>query len=140
MCFFHNLLQPLPRLHRCKRSSKRSTQCKCTVTPIGRSFFVHPIAAECWRGRGGKLSKKNTILNEHPVAPRLLIIVVSMFPRELISPSASLYEFPTAIHSEEGKDNIQQVDCVCACVCEREKEREREREREIIKGCRIVTV
>ena len=59
-----------------------------------------------------------------------LIIVVSMFPRELISPSASLYEFPTAIHSEEGKDNIQQVDCVCACVCEREKERERERKRD----------
>ena len=30
-------------------------------------------AAECWRGRGGKLSRileKNKIFNEHPVAPR----------------------------------------------------------------------
>ena len=49
-----NSLQPLPRLHRCKRPSKLSTQCECTVTPIG-CFFVQPIAAECWRGRGGKL-------------------------------------------------------------------------------------
>ena len=33
-------------------------------------FFLQPIAAECWRERGGKLSRileKNTIFNEHPV-------------------------------------------------------------------------
>ena len=43
--FFHNSLQPLPRQHRC---SKLSTQCQCTVTPIGwYFFFVQPIAAEC---------------------------------------------------------------------------------------------
>ena len=59
--FFHNSLQPLPRLHRCKRPSKLSTQCECTVTPIGWYFFVQPIAAEFWRGRGGKLSKKHNI-------------------------------------------------------------------------------
>ena len=33
--FFHNSLQPLPRLHRCKRPTKLSTQFECTVTPIG---------------------------------------------------------------------------------------------------------
>ena len=33
--FFHNSLQPLPRQHRCKRLSKLSAQCECTVTPIG---------------------------------------------------------------------------------------------------------
>ena len=33
--FFHISLQPLPRLHRCKRHSKPSMQCECTVTPIG---------------------------------------------------------------------------------------------------------
>ena len=34
--FFHNSLQPLPRLHCCKRPSKQlSTQCECTVSPIG---------------------------------------------------------------------------------------------------------
>ena len=55
--FFHNSLQPLPRLHRCKSSSKLSTQSKCTVTPIDWQFFVQPIAVECWRGRGGKLSR-----------------------------------------------------------------------------------
>ena len=35
LCFFHNLLQTLLRLYRCKRPSKLSTQCECTVTPIG---------------------------------------------------------------------------------------------------------
>ena len=53
--FFHNSLQPLLHLHRCKRPSKLSTQCECTVTPIGWEFFVQPIEAECWWGRGGKL-------------------------------------------------------------------------------------
>ena len=57
LCFLHNSLQPLPCLHRCKRSLKLSTQCECTVTPIGWNFFVQPIAVECWRGRGGKLSR-----------------------------------------------------------------------------------
>ena len=33
--FFQNSLLPLPRLHRCKRPSKLSTKCECTVTPIG---------------------------------------------------------------------------------------------------------
>ena len=69
--FFHNSLQPLLRLHRCKRPSKLSTRCECTVTPIGWIFFAQTIAAECWRGRGGILSrileKLHTIFNEHPV-------------------------------------------------------------------------
>ena len=63
--FFHNPLQPLPRLHRCKKPSKLSTQCECTVIPIGRLFYVQPIAAECWRGNS---RKKNTIFIEHPVS------------------------------------------------------------------------
>ena len=33
--FFHNSLQPLPRLHRCKKPSKLSTLCECTVASIG---------------------------------------------------------------------------------------------------------
>ena len=33
LCFFHNSLQPLPRLHRCKRPSKLSTKSECTVIP-----------------------------------------------------------------------------------------------------------
>ena len=62
----YNSLQPLPRLHHCKRLSKLSTQCECTVTPIGLLFFVQPIAAKCcWRGWGGKhssiLGKKHNI-------------------------------------------------------------------------------
>ena len=47
--FFHNSLQPLPRLHRCKRPSQLSTQCECKV--------VQPIAAKFWRWRGRKLSR-----------------------------------------------------------------------------------
>ena len=41
-----------PCPHRCTRPSKLLMQCECTVT-----FFVQPIAAECWRGRAGKLSR-----------------------------------------------------------------------------------
>ena len=44
--FFHNSLQPLPGLHRCKRPSKHS---------YWMVFFVQPITAKCWCGRGGKL-------------------------------------------------------------------------------------
>ena len=39
--FFHISLQPHPRLHRCKRSSKLSTQFECTVTPIGWLFLCN---------------------------------------------------------------------------------------------------
>ena len=35
LCFFTIHCNPVPRLHRCKRPSKLSTQCECTVTPIG---------------------------------------------------------------------------------------------------------
>ena len=38
--FFHNSLQPIPRLH-CCRPSKLSTQCDCTVTPIGWVIFLY---------------------------------------------------------------------------------------------------
>ena len=34
LCFSHNSLQPLPRLHHCKRPSKLSSKCEYTVTPI----------------------------------------------------------------------------------------------------------
>ena len=60
-CVLHNSLQPLPRLHFCKRPSNLSMQCECTVTPIGWQFFVQPIAAECWRERGGKFWRKHNI-------------------------------------------------------------------------------
>ena len=39
--FFHNSLQPLPRLHRCKRPSKLSIQCECTVIPDGWKFLYN---------------------------------------------------------------------------------------------------
>ena len=61
LCSSHFTAIPPSRLHRCKLS----TQCECTVTP----FFVQQIAAEWWRGRGGKLKRilgKNTIFKEHP--------------------------------------------------------------------------
>ena len=52
LCFFHNSLQPLHRLHRCKGPPKLSTQCECTAT------CNCTTNAECWRGRGGILSIK----------------------------------------------------------------------------------
>ena len=54
--------------YRCKRFSKLSTQCECTVTPIGWPISVTPIAAECLYGREiMKILGKNTIFPEHPV-------------------------------------------------------------------------
>ena len=76
--FFHNSLQPFPSLHCCKRPSKFSRQCECTVTPIGWSFFVQPIAGERWRGTGGNLSRilgKNTIFNEQPVNESFNVLI-----------------------------------------------------------------
>ena len=57
LCFFHISLQPLPRLHRCKRPIKLSKQCKCTVTPIGWQYFGQPITAQCWPRSGLKTLK-----------------------------------------------------------------------------------
>ena len=45
-------------IHRWKISSKFSTQCERTVTPIGWHFSVPQIQVQCWRGRGGKIWKK----------------------------------------------------------------------------------
>ena len=41
---------------------------------MAANSYVQPIAADCWRGRGGKLSRflgKNTIFNEHPVVKQV---------------------------------------------------------------------
>ena len=49
LCFF--------KIHYNPSLAYIAVQCECTVNPIGLYFFVQPIAAECWRGRGGKLSR-----------------------------------------------------------------------------------
>ena len=54
--FFHNSLQPLPRLHRCKTFKALNTM-RVYSFPIG------------WRGRGGKLSR--FLGKKHPVDPDL---------------------------------------------------------------------
>ena len=57
--FFHNSLQPLPLAYIAVYSHS-----------YWLVFFVQPIAAKSWRGRGGKLSRileKNTKFNEHLV-------------------------------------------------------------------------
>ena len=64
LCFFLYSLQLLLRLHRCKRSSQRNANVQSLL--LAGYFFLQPIAADCWRGRGGKLSrilgKKHNIL------------------------------------------------------------------------------
>ena len=52
---FSHFTATLPRLHIALQSF--SMQCECTVAPIGWPFFVQPIADECLRGRGVKLSR-----------------------------------------------------------------------------------
>ena len=47
--FFHNSLQPLPLLHRCKRPSKLSTQCEFTDLLLAGKFLYNqkqPSAGE----------------------------------------------------------------------------------------------
>ena len=52
--FFHISLQPLPRLHRCKRPSTIMSMIMYSYSNW-LVIFVQPIAAVCWQGRGGKL-------------------------------------------------------------------------------------
>ena len=57
-------------------SSQRNASVQSLL--LANNFFVQPIAAECWRGRGGKLSRirgKNTNFNEHPVHARKLVVI-----------------------------------------------------------------
>ena len=54
---FHNSLQPLPRLHRCKRPSKLSNAMRVYSHSYWLVFFWKPIAPECWRRWSGKLSR-----------------------------------------------------------------------------------
>ena len=56
---------PSPTI-RCMTFSTLSTQCECSVTPIGWAFgpiSVQPIAAHCLRGRGGNRSYIQFFLN-----------------------------------------------------------------------------
>ena len=54
--FFHNSWQPLlPRLHCCKRPYSALNVMRVYSHSYWLVIFVQPIAAECWRGKGGKL-------------------------------------------------------------------------------------
>ena len=57
-----------------------------SVHPLLLTFFVQPIAAQCWRRK--KNSEKNTILNEHPVS-KLLHYNSQRLPEKKKSPSRS---------------------------------------------------
>ena len=57
--FFHHSHQPLPRIHRCQRPLKLSTQCECTVTTIGWLCFV--LAREWWQTLKNSWKKHNVI-------------------------------------------------------------------------------
>ena len=47
LCFFSQFTATPPSpTYRCKRPSKFSTQCECTVTPIDWPFPERPIAAK----------------------------------------------------------------------------------------------
>ena len=68
--FFTNQLhKPIPRPH---IAPKFSLQCECTDTYISWSYYERLIAAQCWRGRGGKiqtiLEKKHIFFLDHPDA------------------------------------------------------------------------
>ena len=81
MCFFaihwnHGApwLQPIPRLHVASRSLQNSQSNGSEQTFL--FFERRPIAAKCWRGKGGKILKKSSWKNtnffpEHHVAEYL---------------------------------------------------------------------
>ena len=87
-CVFHYPLEPIVRLHiSCQRFSKLSTQRESTVVHIGWPNWpisIRPIAAQCLRGRGGKLMKilgKNTIFPKYPVCPAFHLLLSACFPK-----------------------------------------------------------
>ena len=66
--FFLNSLQPLPRLHCCKRPSKLSTQCECTVTPFLLVIFCttnssRVLAREGWQTFENYWEKTQYLMN-----------------------------------------------------------------------------
>ena len=73
--FFHNSLQPLPRLHYCKRPSKLSTQCECTVTGNFLYNQLQPIvqAKERWQ----------TFFEKTQYLMNTLYLIVNMEPLNL---------------------------------------------------------
>ena len=84
--FFHNPLQPIPRLHIAARDPQRfqrNASVKSLLTPIGWSILpisVQPIAVQGLRGKGGKIMKnlwKKTFLPDHPVGDICLCNVLN---------------------------------------------------------------
>ena len=68
MCFF--TIHCNPCLAYIAVRDLQSSQRNASVQLLLLAGNVQPIAAECWRGRGGKLSRilgNNTIFNEQPV-------------------------------------------------------------------------
>ena len=68
--FFHNSLQPLPRLHRYKRPLKLSKHCECKSLLLAGIFLYNqqqPSAGEEEVANFREFLEKNTIFNEHPV-------------------------------------------------------------------------
>ena len=101
----------------CKRPLKFSTQCECTVVPIGWPFFVQPIAdknskllrilgkknpASCENellnnicmGSVAANSEKNTIFLEQPVAHYNIIFLCREFSTRIILTFRNIF-FPT---------------------------------------------
>ena len=68
LCFF--TIHCVPSLAYIAVRGSQSSQRNASVQSYWLIIFVQTIAVECWRGRGGKLSRifgKNTIFDEHPV-------------------------------------------------------------------------
>ena len=49
-------LNDVQEIHQ-KKYSKFSTQCGCAITPIGQTYSVQPIGAQCLQGWGDKVLK-----------------------------------------------------------------------------------
>ena len=75
LCFFP--IKCNPSLAYIAVRDLQSSQFNASVQSLlwAGSLLLQPIAAECWRGRGGKLSRilrNKAIFNEHPVSKGFL--------------------------------------------------------------------
>ena len=55
ICFSREIIQPIPRRHTAARDLY-TVQVYCHSS-LGLTFAVRPIAAQCWRGKGGNILK-----------------------------------------------------------------------------------
>ena len=116
-CFFHKSLQPLPRLQRCKRPSKLSTQYECTVSLLLADNFCttnssHVLARDSWQTSENSCKKNPHYLMNALYLKFCLHLSKQVWPSGKDCPSvaasfSSTRTPPPPFHISQGQNDLQ---------------------------------